>query len=337
MSKCPEMIGYVGDVRILAESGYEEVDSKEIEAWVRRSNSVEFATLFYSHRDIWEVSKIHKKLLKINPNLQIKKISDIQKFIDYVDTGMDRGENPVKEITMINVQSTWEKGSIDTYIKEAYNAEQKTVIKVLLDNESVEAQISQHHMSVSETIDKVKDHYHYEEAKTIGDEIIGTSEKVKGNIDHSKDRVKKIFSKGLDGYDAPKSINFRMKGDKYIDQKGFLHKESVGNVVKQNMTANNMSKAVGGAGHLLGAYSDFKAISSVGDAAENLSKTKKETNQEYEDCIKDAGNFKSINFAKQDRCFDIRNKKSIINLSTFISKASGHPETKKYFLKAGGL
>ena len=53
--------------------------------------------LFYSSDDVYHVGREQAKLLKINPDLKFKQISSIKEFIDYVDTGMDRNEHPVKD------------------------------------------------------------------------------------------------------------------------------------------------------------------------------------------------------------------------------------------------
>jgi len=115
--KCPEMIGYVGDVRNLSHNRGGAVDEKNILAWARRSSSVVCSKSFETSPRVLIALNTRSKLLEINPLLKFKQISTIEEFIDYIDTGMDRNQHPVKDIEMIHVYSAWEV-EVD-YIEEA--------------------------------------------------------------------------------------------------------------------------------------------------------------------------------------------------------------------------
>jgi len=210
-SKCPEMIGYIGDVRNLEAHRAEATSNKKIEAWVKRSNSVIFATLFYSSDDVYHISSQQTKLLKINPDLKFKQISSIKEFIDYVDTGMDRNEHPVKDIEMINVYSTWE---IDVdYVEEARKRHEpevrqiskkdlkkigdafvkKTIINIFLGNKE---QNQTKPITDAEVYQQVKDSYGWDQASAIKDQILATSDVAKNGVDELKEK-RELLMKGI--------------------------------------------------------------------------------------------------------------------------------------------
>ena len=224
MSKCPEMIGYVGDVRNLEDSGIGiAMDNKKIYDWAKLSRSTPYATLFYSKDDVWKVGRKSAKLLEINPDLKIKQIGDVQTFIDYIYSGMDRSKHPVKTIQMINVQSTWHNESIEEYIDKKHEAEEerakqiketkKLVHNILLNNQTIEA---------------YQEKYHWDESKTFADNIVEASGKAKESMDDLKD-----IRKGKFKTFEPIKVTIK-NADKY---EGSIKKQgSFSGSIKANMT-----------------------------------------------------------------------------------------------------
>ena len=219
IGKCPEMIGYVGDVRNLSENYGAIVDKTNIIQWVIRSKSVVFATLFYSKDDVYHVGSMKQELLKINPNLKFKQISNIEEFIDYVDTGMDRNKHPVKDITMINVYSGWkiEEGSRD-YVEEARKRHEpkvkqvsreemrELVISILLSN--IEANATKA-LTDNEVYQKPKDNG-LNRAITAKNEILKMSRLVKNGIGEFKEK-RELLTKGIKGLPDVKPQTVKVK------------------------------------------------------------------------------------------------------------------------------
>lgn len=220
-SKCPEMIGYVGDVRNLEENKGVAISNEKIIQWVERSNTVVFSTLFYSTDDVYHVGKMQTQLLKLNPDLKFKQISNIKEFINYVDTGMDRYEHPVKDIEMINVYSWWEidvdyaeearkrhepevrqisredLNAIGEVVKHAIVEDlKKTIINIMTNNNGDMDQNKSNPLSDQEVYDTIKDKYHWDQASAIKDQILATSGTMKSGIDEMKEK-RELLTKGI--------------------------------------------------------------------------------------------------------------------------------------------
>jgi len=290
MSKCPEMIGYVGDVRNLEAKEAEATSNKKIEAWVTRSNSVVYATLFYSSDDVYHVGRMQSKLLKINPNLKFQQISSIKKFIDYVDTGMDRGEHPVKNIEMIHVYTTWE---IDVnYVEEARKRHEpevrqisredlqkmgdafvkKTIINIFLGNKE---QNKTKPLTDAEVHQRVKDEYGWDQASAVKDQIMTVADTAKSGVDELKEK-RELLTKGIKGLPDVEPQTLRMK--------------MIGGAIKA-----------------------INPISEIMDANKKLDGVKtaqihlKKSQESYEKCMKEYGDFNSKHFANEARCLQLQN------------------------------
>ena len=325
-SKCPEMIGYVGDVRSLEKSNGSGVaiDDKKIYNWVKQSNSTPYATLFYSQDDIWNIGKIRTKLLEINPDLKIKQISDIQAFINHIYSGMDRGKHPVKSIQMINVQSVWGTDNIEEYVEDKHQQQEerkqqiketkKLVHNILLNNQTVEA---------------YQEKYHWDESKTFADNILDAAGKGKESMDNLKDMRQGKF-KTFD----PIKVTIKT-GDRIKD--GVMIKGTIGDTVKNSVSSKNVLKGMKVGGGIADVYGAYKSIDTLGKSAKTLNKSKKQIEEEFNSCMEDSKDFKSPSFGKQDRCMQIKAEESMKSIVKFISEGSGHPEFKDELMKSGGL
>jgi len=295
-SKCPEMIGYIGDVRNLDAHRAEATSNEKIEAWVRRSNSVEFATLFYSSDDVYHVGRMQSKLLKINPKLKFQQISSIEKFIDYVDTGMDRNEHPVKDIEMIHVYSTWET-NVD-YVEEARKRHEpevrqisredlqeigdaiakKMVINIFLGNKE---QNKTKPITDADVYQQVKDSYGWDQASTIKDQILAISDVAKSGVDELKDK-RELLTKGI----------------------------------KSLKPQNLLIKA---ATNVIPAYQALQAIDKMKKVSQELDKKQ----ENYEQCMKDYKDFNSKHFGDMKRCIVIQ-ENMMIHLQSGAFDAAGY-------------
>ena len=217
IGKCPEMIGYVGDVQNLSENRGVAVSKTNIIQWVIRANSVVFATLFYSKDDVYHVGSMKQELLKINSDLKFRQISNIEEFINYIDTGMDRNEHPVKDIEMINVYSTWEKVDYKEVVRNIHEPEvrqidrkdlealgetikdaevegiKKTIINIFLGNKDDNKTKL---LTDTEVYQKIKDKYGWDQASAVKDEILNVSGIAKDGVDELKDK-RELLSKGI--------------------------------------------------------------------------------------------------------------------------------------------
>ena len=322
--KCPEMIGYVGDVRNLEEDRGIAISGEKIIQWVKSSNSVRYATLFYSEDDLWKVSQKSTQLLKINPDLQIKQIGDIQKFINYVYSGMDRSQHPVKSIQMINVQSTWGTETIEEYMEDNQKQEEerkkqiketkKLVHNILLNNQTVEA---------------YQEKYHWDESKTFADNILDAAGKGKESMDDLKDMRQGKF-KTLD----PIKVTIKT-GDRIKD--GVMIKGTAISHAKANITLANADKLTSSAFKVYGYYEDSKKLKATSDEIGKLSKSKKEIDDKYNNCINDAKSWESPNFGREDRCMSLKNDSSLNTIINLVTDGLGFSENKSDAKKAAGI
>ena len=304
IGKCPEMIGYVGDVQNLSENRGVAVSKKKIIQWVIRSNSVVFATLFYSKDDVYHVGSMKQELLKIKPNLKFRQISNIEEFIDYVDTGMDRSEHPVKDIEMINVYSTWEKVDYKEVVRDMHEPEvrqidrkdlealgeaikdaevegiKKTIINIFLGNKETN---NTHTLTDKEVYQKVKDEYGWDQAKGVGD--IST-ETAGGYEDHGfKINERQSFP----------GIDHRSVKIKFLDA---------------------ALKFSGPIGEGFGTYTTINDISKSGKKFEKQQKV-------IEQCWNDAKNIKSKHFDGFGRCITLQ-KETLINFENDLYESTGY-------------
>ena len=301
IGKCPETIGYMGDVRNLSENRGIAIDDQAIVKWVKHSNGTRYATLFYSNDDVWHVGRQQQKLLKINSNLKFKQISNIKEFIDYVDTGMDRNEHPVKDITMINVYSTWEveEGTRD-YVEEARKRHEPEVrqvsreavrelmgamvINIFLSNKEANATKA---LTDKEVYQRVKDEYGWDQASAVKDEILNVSGIAKDGIDELKDK-RELLTKGIKGLPDVKPQSILMKGAKYLGP--------IGELISTKDTIGKIEDA----------YSKQKYQQKL-----------------VEQCWKDAKNTKSKHFDDFGRCINLQ-KNTLINLEENMFNAVGY-------------
>ena len=245
------------------------------------------------------------RLLQINPDLKFKQISNIKEFIDYVDTGMDRNEHPVKDITMINVYSTWEKeeGTRD-YVEEARKRHEPEVrqvsreavrelmgamvINIFLSNKEANATKA---LTDKEVYQRVKDEYGWDQASAVKDEILNVSGIAKDGVDELKDK-RELLTKGIKGLPDVKP-----------------------QTIRQKFTSAG-SKLLGPISEILDTKEKLDGVSI---AQNNFKKSQKD----YEQCMKDYKNFESKHFGDMARCITIE-KNMVIRFRKDLFKAGGH-------------
>jgi len=314
--KCKEIIGYVGDVRNLSDNRGTAVDDAVIFKWARHSNGEMFATLFYSSDDVYHVGNKKQALLKINPDIKFKQIDNIKTFIDYIDNGMDRGEHPVRDVTMVKVYSTWEKieGSRD-YIEEARKRHEPEVrqvsretvnklgeamvkgilINVFLSNKEANATKK---LTDSDAYQMAKDSYGWDQASKVKDEILNVADIGKSGVEE-------------------------------LESKRELLKNGAQSLSKITPTTL-LLKALG---PLQEGYGAYTIINNINSSNQKIKKQQKVIEQ----CWKDAKNPNSNHFDDFGRCVTLQ-KGTLLNFENDLFEAAGYgalsPQNREKIEKA---
>jgi len=349
-----ETIGYVGDVRILAEGGFIEVNKDVLNTWAEKSNETEFATLFYSQQDNWAVEKQKEELLQINDNIIFKKIDNIQEFKDYIDSGMNRELHPVRDVGMVNVNSSWNENIVEYMNENIPSTKDQEMTKELIEEfkkefEKEENKINEistpaSNMTLSEAFEKVKKDNHYDEAKFVGDEIINTAGNIKSYVDDTKDKRNGTYvskmSKTFESLDSVKSIKIPEK-EKHLGDGVFQNKtiKELGSELASSKNILSGMKVYGAASSLYGAYDSIDKLSNATDNLKKELNTRNSQNK-FEECIEDSRDFESPNFGKDMECIEENIKDSKADLGSYIdfaTDASGHSELKESLKKIAGV
>ena len=344
-----ETIGYVGDVRMLEEGGFTEVNKDVLNAWAEKSNETEFSTLFYSQQDNWAVEKQKEEILQINETITLKKIDTIQEFKDYIDSGMNRELHPVRDVDMVNINSSWNEDIVKYMHENVPSTKDQEITKNIIEKFKKEFEteenkinpkgISDNNMTLSEAFEKVKKDNHYDEAKFVGDEIINTAGNIKSHADDAKDIHNGTYtsnmSKTFESLNSIKSMKLPDK-EKHLGD-GVFQNKTVKELGSELGSSKNILKGMAGYGVASSLYGAYDSGKNISKASDNLRKNDKIINNKLEQCINDANEPTSPTFGEDIACVEEQLKAKIGNLVHFTTEASGHPELEKSMKKIAGL
>jgi len=314
-----ETIGYVGDIRLLEERGYAEINKESLHQWADASNDAGYATLFYSHHNSWTVEKEKETLLKINQDIQFKQIDNIETFKEYLDNGMDREVHPIRHIEMINSASSW-KEDIESYLSDTVPSyeiqeETKSVIEKLQETINASTQIDatpENNMTLSRAYEQVKNQTHYNEATVLGNEAINASKKFKEVVTDSKD----AYTHGIKNFKEHESLKIDTSKQEY---KGYGIYESKGKI-DGNLNVRNIKSSISAIGKVLGIVGDIDKAKTVAEATDKLARYDKKINHDFEKCM----DKEELSLIEDIECHKEQIKSKINNVEDFIKESTGY-------------